>query len=131
MRILFCGDRNWTNYKVICDVMVDFKPDLVIEGEAQGADILASAAAEYFDIPVLRFPADWERYGRAAGPIRNQQMLDQGKPDLVVAFHNDVQHSKGTLNMVSQARKKNIKVYVYTEHGLQTIYQPNEGYFWI
>lgn len=131
MRILFCGDRNWSNYKVICDVMAYFKPDLVIEGEAQGADILAAEAAEYFDIPVLRFPADWEKYGKAAGPIRNTQMLEEGKPDFVVAFHNDVQHSKGTLNMVNQARKQNIKVFVYTERGIQTIYQPNEGYFWI
>jgi hypothetical protein len=131
MRILFCGDRHWTNYKVICDVMADLNPDVVIEGEQVGADLLARDAAEYFGIPVLPFPAKWKQYGRAAGPIRNTQMLTEGKPDKVIAFHNDIQHSKGTKNMVAQARKKNIEVYVYTEQGLQTIYQPNEGLFWL
>jgi hypothetical protein len=125
MRILFCGDRHWTNYKSICDVMADLNPDAVIEGEAPGADSLARDAAEYFGIPVLPFHADWGQYGRAAGPIRNKQMLDEGKPDMVVAFHNDIQNSKGTLNMVKQARKQNIKVFVYTEQGIQTIYQPS------
>jgi hypothetical protein len=131
MRILFCGDRNWTNYKLIADIVADFKPDVVIEGEARGADSMARDAAEYFGIPVEAYPANWEVHGKAAGPIRNTQMLKEGKPDLVVAFHNDLQNSKGTLNMVTQARKQNIKVYVYTDGGLKTIYQPNEGFFWI
>jgi hypothetical protein len=122
MRILFCGDRNWSNYKVICDVMADLEPDLVIEGEAKGADLLASDAAEYFGIPVLRFPANWDKYGRAAGPIRNTRMLKEGMPDLVVAFHDDIQNSKGTLNMVNQALKQGLKVMVYTQKGCQTIY---------
>ena len=129
MRILFCGDRNWTNYKVIADVMADLQPQVVIEGEAPGADLMAADAADYFGMPVERYPANWELYGRAAGPIRNTQMLNEGNPDLVVAFHNDIQNSKGTLNMVNQARKKNIKVMVYTEQGLQTIYQPYKGLF--
>ena len=131
MRVLFCGDRNWTNYKVICDIMTYFKPDVVIEGETKGADSLSRDAAEYFGIQVLKFPADWDKYGGAAGPIRNTQMLTEGKPDLVVAFHNDIKNSKGTLNMVNQARKQNIKVFVYTEQGLQTIYQPYEGTLYV
>ena len=122
MRILFCGDRNWTNYKVICDVMADLNPDLVIEGEAKGADSLARDAAEYFGIPVLPFPADWDKYGRAAGPIRNTQMLKEGMPDVVIAFHDDIQNSKGTLNMVNQALKQGLKVMVYTQQGCQKIY---------
>lgn len=121
MRILFCGDREWSNYKVICDIMAEFSPDVVIEGEAPGADSAARDAAEYFGIPVLPFPANWKKYGRAAGPIRNKQMLVEGKPDIVVAFHNDIQNSKGTLNMVNQAQKQNIKVFVYNEQGIQTI----------
>jgi hypothetical protein len=127
MRILFCGDRNWLDYKTICDVMSQFKPEVVIEGEAKGADSLAREAAEYFGVPVLKFPANWEQYGRAAGPIRNTQMLKEGKPDLVVAFHNDIKNSKGTLDMVNQARKQNITVMVFTEQGLQTIYRADKG----
>lgn len=115
MRILFCGDREWANYKAVADVMADLVPDVVIEGEARGADSMARDAAEYFGIPVERYPAQWNTYGRAAGPIRNKQMLDEGKPDLVVAFHNNIEASKGTKNMVEQAKKRGIPVKVITE----------------
>lgn len=94
--------------------MADLNPDLVIEGEAPGADTLAREAAEYFGIPVLAFPANWQKYGRAAGPIRNTEMLNEGKPDMVVAFHNDYLHSKGTKNMVEQALKRGLKVVIQT-----------------
>jgi hypothetical protein len=117
MRILFCGDRNWTNYKTIVDVMLELRPSLVIEGEAKGADSMAAMAATDYFIPVLRFPADWEKYGRAAGPIRNSQMLKEGKPELVVAFHDDIQSSKGTRNMTEQAKKNGIQVYIYNSKG--------------
>jgi ABC-type Fe3+-hydroxamate transport system substrate-binding protein len=127
MRIIFCGDRKWDNYKVICDVMADMNPDVVIEGEADGADSLAKDAAEYFGIPVVKFPANWQTYGKAAGPIRNLQMIEEGKPDLVIAFHDDVEHSRGTRNMVDQALKKGLKVMVYTQHGCQKIYQAAQG----
>ena len=119
MRILFCGDRNWISYRVIADVMANLKPDVVIEGEAKGADSIAADVADYFGIPVLRFPAQWERYGAAAGPIRNTQMLKEGIPDLVVAFHDDIHSSKGTRNMVEQAKKNGIQVYVYNSKGEQ------------
>lgn len=52
------------------------------------------------------FPPDWDKYGNAAGPIRNQQMLDEGKPDLVVAFPG----GRGTADMVNKARKAGIEV---------------------
>ena len=123
MRILFCGDRNWTDYKVIADVIGELRPTVVIEGEAKGADKMAQECAEYHGIEVLAFPAHWERYGAAAGPIRNRQMLDEGKPDMVVAFHNDIQNSKGTLNMVNQALKRGLPVQVYTKDGLQTFHR--------
>lgn len=109
--------------------MADLQPDLVIEGEAKGADLLASDAAFYFGIPVLRFPADWDKYGRAAGPIRNTQMLKEGKPDLVVAFHDNINASKGTLNMVQQARKQSVKVMVYNSYGVKYYeYEPSKLY---
>jgi hypothetical protein len=62
-------------------------------------------------LPVESFPADWEQYGRAAGPIRNQQMLE-AKPDRVFAFHEDLEHSKGTGDMVRRARKAGVPVEV-------------------
>lgn len=48
-------------------------------------------------------------------PIRNKQMLDEGKPDLVLAFHTDIENSKGTKNMIYQAKKRGIKVILIKE----------------
>lgn len=114
MRILFCGDRNWIDQGKVIDAFIALKPTLVIEGEASGADTMARVEAERRGIPVLAFPADWRTYGRAAGPIRNRQMLDEGKPDLVVAFHSNIEQSKGTKNMVAQARKRGVPVQIIT-----------------
>ena len=83
-----------------------------MHGGARGADSIAGEEAKEFGLTVLAFSADWRRYGRAAGPIRNLQMLEEGKPDLVIAFHADLDHSKGTKDMVEQARKAGIKVEV-------------------
>jgi len=121
-RILICGDRNWNNIKVIQQVLSEFlseKPiDCVIEGECRGADTLGWLAASKMGIKVLKFPAKWEDHGKAAGPIRNQRMLDEGKPTIVLAFHNNIEQSKGTADMVQRARKVNIPVQIYTEAAL-------------
>lgn len=62
---------------------------------------------------MIEFPALWDKHGRAAGPIRNTQMLDEGRPDLVLAFHRDLSESKGTRNMVEQSVKANLPVIHY------------------
>ena len=58
---------------------------------------------------VIKFPAEWDKYGKAAGVLRNQQMLDDGHPDLVVYFHKDLENSKGTKDMVTRAVDNKIK----------------------
>ena len=113
MRLLVCGDRNWTNYGAIYREIQARNPEVVIEGEARGADTMARIAAVVLGIPVLPFPAEWELHGKAAGPIRNQKMLDEGKPTEVIAFHTNIDASKGTKNMVSLAAKNNVPVYIY------------------
>lgn len=112
MRVLICGDRNWSDLEFIKKYLSELKPDIVIEGEARGADTLARIAAKRLGIPTLGFPADWGFYGKAAGSIRNQQMLDEGKPDLVVAFHDDFENSKGTKDMVNRSRFSRIETLV-------------------
>lgn len=64
-------------------------------------------------IPVEHYPADWDQFQKRAGYIRNQQMLDEGKPHLVVAFHSNLQDSKGTRNMVEIARKAGVDTHVF------------------
>ena len=112
MRVLVCGSRNWASHRAIYDALmklhVEKKILYVIEGEARGADTIARVSAENLGIPVLRFPADWNKHGKAAGFIRNQQMLDEGKPDLVLAFWDGL--SRGTKNMIELAKKAGVPV---------------------
>lgn len=121
MRVLVCGDRNWTNEDLIFAVLdqIDNSGEgnqisVLIEGEAKGADLIGRRWAELHHVPFSPYPADWELHGRAAGPIRNQQMLT-AKPDLVLAFHNDIANSKGTADMVRRADKAGIETRVVTE----------------
>ena len=113
-RILICGDRNWTDYHMIANIVLWKKPTLIIEGGARGADSCAREAAQAHNIPYLEFRAKWEDHGKAAGPIRNQQMITEGKPDLVIAFHDDLENSKGTKDMIRRAKKAKIPVQHYT-----------------
>lgn len=118
-RVLICGDRDWTNRELILktlrDVQQTYGVEVVIEGEAQGADTIGRLAADVIGIPVLRYPADWRRHGKAAGPIRNVQMLKEGKPTLVLAFHNYIENSKGTKHMVTIAQKAGVPTRIITE----------------
>jgi len=82
-------------------------PDLVlIHGGARGADRAADEWAVVSWVVVEEYKADWKNDGRAAGPIRNQRMLDLGKPDLVIAFPG----GRGTADMVKRARKAGVEV---------------------
>lgn len=119
LNIIVCGDRKWKDYDAILLTMSQLKSSLgsflVIEGEAQGADTFARHAAKYLDLQWQEYPANWALYNRAAGPIRNTQMLREGKADAVIAFHNNLQGSKGTKNMVEQAIKAGLPVWVCTQ----------------
>ena len=122
LRILVCGDRNWTDYFAVRDTLKAFKEtsgiEYIIEGEASGADTFGRIAAEELDIPCAKFPAKWAEFGLSAGPKRNLQMLIEGKPNLVLAFHNDIKNSKGTMNMIEQSKRAGLKVILYY-HELQ------------
>lgn len=124
MKVLVCGSRDYHDRETLYFHMDGFAfmkdgIELIIEGEAKGADTLAREWAEAVGIPVMKFPADWKKYGRAAGPIRNKQMLEKGKPDLVIAFplgeFDDPKHNRGTRDMVKQARAAGIKTIVIEE----------------
>lgn len=113
MRILICGDRNWHDGVAIREILAKFLPDVVIEGEARGADTFARLSAESMGITVEKYPADWNTYGKAAGPIRNSQMLREGKPDVIVGFHYNVSESKGTRDMLTRAKASGKPTFIY------------------
>jgi hypothetical protein len=114
--VVVTGDRNWTDYERIKHVLSAVKPTRVIAGGARGADKLAERACDELGIPCDVYPAEWKKFGRAAGPIRNRQMLDL-KPDHVLAFHDDLNSSKGTKDCTQEATRRGIPVGLWRSEG--------------
>ena len=116
MRVLVCGGRDYSDRERVWrtldellipdDDMLPVGANTLIHGGARGADLLADAWAVANWVDIDMYPADWKAYGKAAGAIRNQQMLDRGSPDLVVAFPG----GRGTADMVRRARKAGVPV---------------------
>lgn len=109
MRVLVCGGRDFTNYDCVNRILSKLHNDTpittIISGRARGADALGEKWATERAIQIAGYPANWNRDGKAAGPIRNQQMLDEGKPDLVVAFPG----GSGTIDMWRRTIKSGFK----------------------
>lgn len=110
MRVIVCGGRDYENdvrVRAVLNAGIDGEQITAIaEGGATGADEHAQEWAFLTDTPCETFEADWMRHGKAAGPIRNQQMLDEFKPDAVIAFPG----GRGTADMVRRARKAGVRV---------------------
>lgn len=135
MRLLVCGSRNLGAESLqfmARTILAAANPDLhlvprftLIHGDgppgsrpgAIGADKLSELAAllstQGEELSIKRFPAAWKLHGPKAGPLRNQQMLDEGKPDLVLAFHTDPSLGRGTADMVRRARNAGVTVEVH------------------
>lgn len=121
MKILVCGSRDYSDNRTM-NTILNFALAIygeieIVEGEARGADIMAREWAKAHNIRYYPYPADWERYGKAAGPIRNQEMLAKENPDLVIAFpiNGDLEQTTGTKDMVNRARKHKIPTIVVGE----------------
>lgn len=119
--VLVTGDRNWDNRERLWQVLDSLPVELLVQGGATGADRCAQLWANDRFINSVEYPARWDVYGRAAGPVRNQEMLDKEHPDLVVAFHDDFEHSRGTADMVRRARKAGIPTRLFTSNGEVTL----------
>lgn len=130
MRLLVCGSRDYGEGKkegrftehalwqqqVLYMFLNGFRfayPDLtIIQGECPygGADRFAKLWAEAHSVAHEDYPADWDKYGKAAGPIRNKQMLVEGKPERAVGFlSTPLVNSRGTRNMLEQATKAKVQ----------------------
>lgn len=115
--VLVCGGRNYTNetkvFKVLDKLNTVYRVARLVHGDAKGADRIADMWAKYREVNVERYPAEWARYGKIAGPMRNQAMLQKERPDLVVCFPG----GPGTEHM----RK------IAADAGVLTIVVPREG----
>lgn len=110
MKVLVCGSRHFNNYNLLKETLDELTITEIIHGAARGADTMGGRYAEERGTPCHAFPADWKKYGKSAGPIRNIQMLVEGKPDLVVAFMGP--NSRGTAHMVSIAQKQGVETII-------------------
>lgn len=110
MKVLVCGGREYTDarklYSVLDGLHAKHNITLIINGGAHGADYLGRLWARERKVPCSTYPADWDRHGRSAGPVRNQRMLDEAVPDLVVAFPG----GSGTANMIQKAEAAGVEV---------------------
>ena len=102
---LICGGRDFADRAMFDDVMSQMMgqrgcPQLIVHGGAKGADTMAGDFASRMAITGFAVLPDWSR-GKIAGPLRNQKMLDEYKPHVVIAFPG----GRGTADMVSRARK--------------------------
>ncbi len=115
-RVLICGDRNWKNRELIKQYIYSLpEGSVLIHGACRGADEISGEYGKERGFSILAFPAEWNKYGKPAGPIRNKQMIVEGKPNTVVAFHNNIKESRGTANMLKQAEKYNIPYTIISE----------------
>ena len=115
LRVIVAGSRNFSDYDLLADELnhlFDSYKDFdltIISGVARGADSLGERYASENGLKLVRFPAQWEKYGKRAGYIRNEEMLRFASETeaLLVAFWDG--ESKGTRHMISLASKENIQ----------------------
>lgn len=112
MKLIIAGCRNFLNYKFVREKILEhFLIDdvsEVVSGGASGVDALGECFAKEFQIPLKVFKANWEEYGKKAGPIRNLQMAQYS--DKAIVFWD--KKSKGSKNMIETMKKLNKQVIV-------------------
>jgi len=113
-RTIVSGDRNWVFAAGPWAVLDIVRPGVVIEGGARGVDEIARKWAISRGVERERYDADWDRFKRAAGPIRNREMADKS-PTFVLAFHDRIETSKGTADMLCVAEDRGIPYALLTE----------------
>jgi len=112
MKVIIAGSRNITDYSYIENVIKEsqFEITEIVSGTARGVDSLGENYAVINDIPLKKFPAQWDLYGKSAGYRRNADMAKYA--DALIAIWDG--KSKGTTHMINEAKKKGLKLYIKT-----------------
>lgn len=113
MRVIIAGSRD-IRYLSIIEIAVEasgWRDEMtrVVSGNARGVDRLGEWWAQVMGIPVTRYPVDWKKHGKAAGPIRNEEMAQNA--DALIAIWDG--KSRGTKDMIQRANKHGLKVFIY------------------
>lgn len=112
-RVIIAGTRDFSDYQLLrdkCDAILSSKKQdskiIIVSGTARGADQMGERYARERGYRIERYPADWDRDGNSAGPIRNALMADNA--DALIAFWDG--RSRGTMNMIDTAKDKGLMV---------------------
>lgn len=109
-KVIIAGCRHFQNYnfvKFYLDFILKNLDNVIIfSGGATGIDFLGERYAKENNLPIKKFPALWNKYGNAAGPIRNQEMAEEATH--LIAFLSI--NSKGTKDMLKRAKDKDLKI---------------------
>lgn len=111
MRTIIAGSRSITDYRQVCDAVIEscFDITVVVSGTARGVDQLGEQWAHTHGIPIDRYPAQWDRNGKAAGYKRNVVMAILA--DALIALWDG--QSRGTKHMIDEATRRGLRVFVY------------------
>lgn len=128
MTIIITGARDWgspEHWNIVRDRLKALTVEAVaqaapgtqphirlVHGGATGVDYMADFVGKELGFEVVAVKADWNAYGRAAGPIRNRRMLGEYSPDFVLAFHHNINESKGTKDCYYEAMVRRIPAYL-------------------
>jgi beta-galactosidase GanA len=109
-RVLVCGGRDYADREFVFEVLRKYHEEnvitCIIEGGASGVDRYVATFAMFHGIEHITFLAEWSKYGKTAGPMRNREMLEKGKPNVVIAFKGGDE----TRDMIRKATETNIPV---------------------
>lgn len=111
MKAIVAGCRDVTDFNLVQTAIDNsgFEITELVSGRATGVDALGERWARENSVKITTFPADWRTHGKAAGPIRNAQMAEYA--DALIAVWDGV--SRGTKNMINEAKKRELNVYVF------------------
>lgn len=115
-RVVISGSRDWTDEDAIHQQLLRFSPQdtIIVHGGCRGADMIADRVAKSMGFAVECYPAEWNKYGKAAGPIRNSLMLEISPPPVhLLAF--PLPQSRGTIDAIHKAQAKGITVTISTK----------------
>jgi hypothetical protein len=109
MKTIVAGGRDITDFQLVVRAMAEVPWPIseVVSGACRGVDLLGEQVAANRQIPIKRFPADWEKFGLSAGPMRNAEMAEYA--DALILIWDG--KSKGSANMLKQAKQHNLRIY--------------------
>jgi hypothetical protein len=108
MKTIIAGSRSFSDYELLRSVCDEYEIMEIVSGTARGADLLGEQYGKEKGIPIKQFPADWNKWGKRAGFLRNVQMAEYG--ERLIAFWDG--ESSGTWMMIDEARKRKLEVRV-------------------